>query len=228
MLALASFAAIAANAMDGSRPAAARGCVWDQTGCTQGCDTSLMETRCGLLSHDMAACVESPSRCAWSYAEAELDIEEDDTDDQFSSLGCIWDQSGCTKGCNVEAMLGRCSQYANDMTSCLSDDGQQARCQWGKYNERMIDDLEELKLANTEQEQEQDSILFAGLNMNVLDSEVSSVDTLLVIGGLLTGLVVLQQGRKYCKQRSSKLLVAREIQYGTIQLIDSHAEDANV
>jgi len=257
----------------------------------------------------------------WSHGEAEL--VEDDGDDPFSSLGCIWDQSGCAQGCNVEAMMGRCSQYDHDMSSCLGDDGQSARCQWGKYNERMLEKLDELKVANAEQEQEQfddeeeevfeedeedgeedfeendvlaetfvsdetvdgddesvpvldnadcvwdetgcvgsecskvmgsrcsaltmldcvgdlgafkrcqqrarlQSEALFGLNVNALDSDMSTIDTVLVIGGMLTSFVVLLQGFRYCRQRTNKKLATREIQYGTIQLIDSHAEDEHV
>merc|ERR1712013_558190 len=99
MLAMAMFAAIATAQDVIDAPATARGCVWDQTGCTQGCDASLMETRCGRLNHDIDACLGDEgklSRCVWSHGEAEL--VEDDGDDPFSSLGCIWDQSGCAQG----------------------------------------------------------------------------------------------------------------------------------
>ena len=32
------------------------GCVWDGTGCAQGCDAEAMEARCQRLSHDQEEC----------------------------------------------------------------------------------------------------------------------------------------------------------------------------
>jgi len=346
-LALALFA-VAAAAEE-----VARGCIWDQTGCAQGCDSELMQSRCQLLSHDQDACSGDEgklNRCVWSRGASEL--EEDDADaDQLDALSCIWDMTGCNKGCNVDAMIGRCKLYEHDKAACQGDDGQQARCQWGKYVDRNREKLDELRMANQamdeEAEQEQlveidedeeeevleeeveeddeeeaeededvleeddeeevaeDEVLdetFDGdemsmddepvienpdcvwdetgcdelsakltgqfcaqvmasrcgalsamecsssigafkrcmrkqrnqrqneallsLNVHVFDSEVSAVDTVLVLAGLLTLLVVAQQSFKCYKQRATKKLVTREPQYGTVQLINSHAEEA--
>merc|ERR1712087_196795 len=118
---------------------------------------------------------------------------------------CVWDETGCVGSKCSQVMGSRCG--ALSMLDCVGDLGAFKRCK--------------------QRERRQSATLF-GLNVNVLDSEMSTVDTLLVIVGLLTSLVVVQQGFKYCKQRTSKQLKAREIQYGTIQLIDSHAEAAQV
>jgi len=390
-----SSVALALLAVAAAAEEAARGCIWDQTGCAQGCDSELMQSRCQLLSHDQDACSGDEgklNRCVWSRGASEL--EEDDADaDQLDALSCIWDMTGCNKGCNVDAMIGRCKLYEHDKAACQGDDGQQARCQWGKYVDRNREKLDELRMANQamdeeaeqeqlveldedeetleeddeeeaeevenvleeddeeeeaeqeeeeevleeeeddeeeaevleeeeddEEEAEEDEDVFEeddeeevaedevldetfdgdemsmddepvienpdcvwdetgcdelsakltgqfcaqvmasrcgalsamecsssigafkrcmrkqrnqrqneallSLNVHVFDSEVSAVDTVLVLAGLLTLLVVAQQSFKCYKQRATKKLVTREPQYGTVQLINSHAEEA--
>merc|ERR1719204_2849362 len=134
----------------------ARGCIWDQTGCAQGCDSELMQSRCQLLSHDQDACSGDEgklNRCVWSRGASEL--EEDDANaEQLDALSCIWDMTGCNKGCNVDAMIGRCKLYEHDMAACQGDDGQQARCQWGKYVDRNREKLDELRMANQAMDEE--------------------------------------------------------------------------
>jgi len=49
------------------------GCVWDGSGCANGCDPGNMESRCGTLSHDQSACEGadgSDYHCKWSRAGA--------------------------------------------------------------------------------------------------------------------------------------------------------------
>jgi len=46
------------------------GCVWDGTGCAEGCDAEAMEARCQRLSHDQEECetgAGQTERCTWSH-----------------------------------------------------------------------------------------------------------------------------------------------------------------
>jgi len=46
------------------------GCVWDGTGCADGCDVDAMEARCQRLSHDQEECESGEGqteRCTWSH-----------------------------------------------------------------------------------------------------------------------------------------------------------------
>jgi len=48
------------------------GCVWDGTGCAQGCDAEAMEARCQRLSHDQEECETGEGeteRCVWSHGD---------------------------------------------------------------------------------------------------------------------------------------------------------------
>ena len=55
-------------------------------------------------------------------------------------LGCIWDGSGCSGGCDVEAMTTRCGRLSHDMASCEGEEGKQQRCVWshGQQSEQEL------------------------------------------------------------------------------------------
>jgi len=45
-------------------------------------------------------------------------------------LGCIWDQSGCAMGCDIESMNSRCSRLNHDQERCEGEEGKSIRCLW--------------------------------------------------------------------------------------------------
>ena len=64
-----------------------------------------------------------------------VDLEAYDDDKRVNDaispkLGCIWDGSGCSGGCDEEAMSTRCGRLSHDMTACEGEEGREQRCVW--------------------------------------------------------------------------------------------------
>ena len=118
------------------------GCLWDQTGCANGCDETAMVSRCALYNHDQETCEGEEGRnqrCVWGHgdrSQQELldayDREREVKDESISNnIGCLWDQTGCANGCDETAMVSRCALYNHDQETCEGEEGRNMRCVWG-------------------------------------------------------------------------------------------------
>jgi len=132
-------------------------CVWDGTGTV---DEATMTAFCNNLQE--RECMASDSgrkegRCTWIgrvHAQMSASTHRDETESQDRSkrdepmssnarskpteLGCVWDGSGCTGDCSVEAMTARCSQLSHAKEDCEGDEGQSQRCVWRQSLEQEL------------------------------------------------------------------------------------------
>lgn len=66
------------------------GCVWDQTGCANGCDQEAMDKRCDRMSHDQAMCegeIGQFNRCRWSHGANPHSAANLNADVHFADFG---------------------------------------------------------------------------------------------------------------------------------------------
>jgi len=95
------------------------------------------------------------------------DMKQDDISER---LGCIWDETGCASGCDMEAMTTRCDGMSQ--TICESRIGKKHRCLWSH------------------------GASDAEMNVDVRFGHIgedSTVDTLLIGAGVLTTLFIIHQ-----------------------------------
>jgi len=120
-------------------------------------------------------------------------------DEISARLGCIWDQTGCSNGCDMEAMDARCDRMSHDQDLCEGEVGQFNRCQWshGENSHMNVD------------------IHFADIG------EDSTLDILLIVAGVVTTLFIIHQFYRWRRNREYKKLPQHH-EHEEIQ-ITSHA-----
>jgi hypothetical protein len=118
-------------------------------------------------------------------------------------LGCIWDQTGCSNGCDMEAMDKRCDRMSHDQEMCEGEIGQFNRCQWSHGgNVHSMSNL--------------------NVDVNFSDfGEDSTLDILLIIAGVVTAVFIIQQFYRWWKNREYKKV--RDTQHHEEIQITSHA-----
>jgi len=165
------------------------GCVWDGTGCHGDCDTKSMEDRCSRYNHDKDLCegdVGQDYRCIWSHDgntvvqadEVEMeammshDSREMKQEEIPQRLGCIWDQTGCSNGCDMEAMDARCDRMSHDQEMCEGEVGAFNRCTWSH------------------------GASGAQMNVDIRFADIGEdwrLDVLLIVAGVITTLFIIHQ-----------------------------------
>lgn len=189
-----------------------------------------MQQRCNKLNHDMDTCsseIGQFNRCVWSHGvnynaakskshktavqadEVELETMSKSSshdaamkkDDISARLGCIWDQTGCSNGCDMEAMDARCDRMSHDQEQCEGEIGQFNRCQWSHGENTHILNVDIHSLAGI--------------------GEDNTLDILLIVAGVVTTLFIIHQLYRWFKNREYQKLQSTE-QYEEIQ-ITSHA-----
>merc|ERR1712241_295628 len=151
-----------------------------------------MKDRCTKLSRDMEGCqgeLGQFNRCVWYHGEDSKDSSheskhnsKDMKEDIEPRLGCIWDQTGCANGCDMEAMDQRCDRMSHDQEMCEGEIGAFNRCVWshGSNSHMNVD------------------IHFSNIG------EDSTVDILLIIAGVVTAVFIIQQFYKWWRNREYK------------------------
>jgi len=165
------------------------GCVWDGTGCHGDCDTKTMEDRCNKYSHDKDLCegdVGQYNRCIWSHGgntavqadEVQMEVmmshdsREMKQEEIPQRLGCIWDQTGCSNGCDMEAMDARCDRMSHDQEMCEGEVGAFNRCTWSH------------------------GASGAQMNVDIRFADIGEdwrLDVLLIVAGVITTLFIIHQ-----------------------------------
>lgn len=165
------------------------GCVWDGTGCHGDCDTKTMEDRCNKYSHDKDLCegdVGKYNRCIWSHGgntavqadEVQMEVmmshdsREMKQEEIPQRLGCIWDQTGCSNGCDMEAMDARCDRMSHDQEMCEGEVGAFNRCTWSH------------------------GASGAQMNVDIRFADIGEdwrLDVLLIVAGVITTLFIIHQ-----------------------------------
>jgi len=114
-------------------------------------------------------------------------------------LGCVWDQTGCANGCDMEAMDMRCDRMSHDQEMCEGEVGEFNRCVWshGSNSHMNVD------------------IHFSDIG------EDSTVDILLIVAGVVTAMFIIQQFYKWWRNREYKEV--KEIQHHEEIQITSHS-----
>lgn len=170
-----------------------------------------MEERCSRLNHDMESCqgvLGQYNRCEWSHgvnynsaSKSYPDLEAmskssshddnqhhesfDEEEEVSVKLGCIWDETGCASGCDVNAMETRCGRMSHDQEMCEGEIGAFNRCLWSHG----------------------DNPHMSNLNVDVHFSdfgEDSTLDILLIIAGVVTAVFVTQQVYRWWRNREYK------------------------
>merc|ERR1719249_470857 len=77
---------------------------------------------------NMAECITGGSHGACTYVAAE-----------GSTIGCMWDGTGCDQGCIPANMVSRCADLSHDAEACDGEQGQELRCKWSNRAQRPWD-----------------------------------------------------------------------------------------
>lgn len=177
------------------------GCVWDGTGCFGDCDVSQMNTRCAEM--DTVIQCESDKgaqkRCRWDYGSRAILKQYEDEDGSLtafqaifkphaSSMGCVWDGTGCFGDCDTNQMKERCAEMESQ-TQCESDNGAQKRCRWDygistAFNYKAF-------------------VVGRAIGM---ETDISAVNMLLVVAVLVTVLFAVRQVYRWYRNREYRKL----------------------
>jgi len=131
----------------------------------------------------------------------DVDSKEMKKEEITARLGCIWDQTGCAAGCDMEAMDARCDRMSHDQELCEGEIGQFNRCTWSHgSNAHMNVDIR-----------------FADIG------EDSTLDILLIVAGVVTTLFIIHQFYRWFRNRDYHKLQGLSTQHHEEIQITSHA-----
>merc|ERR1719249_254605 len=86
-----------------------------------GMSAESKEYQAECMRLNMAECIMGGSHGACTYVAAE-----------GSTIGCMWDGTGCDQGCIPANMVSRCAELSHDLEACDGEQGQELRCKWSK------------------------------------------------------------------------------------------------